>query len=286
SSAQRTRAIVPKAPIDGSRMTARRRARSPRTPRPSAQSARPSWCSAPVSATMTAVARTAATPAPSVGSAATRTPAATRPTSAPTAGNQAAAAPIPSGRSRTGSGATVRKASASAAPATARRTPAIGASVVSAISRVVACGGGHLASPLDAGLLEGRHLGVQGACGRDDRQREQRARRLAEAKAQVEQRLEPELGEHELVSGLGGAVAGDDRLADRRVQARRRERGDADGEAVEDGGQPAARRLGRRAGQRGELEPADREQRLARRERRPVAGDRRGDEPALAREAP
>src|SRR5947207_3324862 len=60
--------------------------------------------------------------------------------------------------------------------------------------------------PIDAGLGEGRHLAVQPAGLLDQRQREGGAAGLAEAQAQVEQRLEPELGEHERVGRLGRAV--------------------------------------------------------------------------------
>ena len=44
---------------------------------------------------------------------------------------------------------------------------------------------------------------VERAGGLDQRQREQRAGGLAEPEPEVEQRLEPELAEHELVPGLG-----------------------------------------------------------------------------------
>ena len=102
-----------------------------------------------------------------------------------------------------------------------------------------------------------RHVAVQRAGGLDHRQREQGAAGLAQPQAQVEERLEPELLEHERVAGLGRPVAGDQRLADGRVAAGGGERGGAGRVAVEEHRHPAAGRLGGRAGEGGELEAAD-----------------------------
>ena len=82
--------------------------------------------------------------------------------------------------------------------------------------------------------------------------------------------------------GLGGSVAGEEHLAHRAVEADRGQRGGRGGVAVEYHRQATAGRLARGAGEGRELQPADREQRLATTERRPVVGNRRFDHGSLA----
>ena len=101
------------------------------------------------------------------------------------------------------------------------------------------------------------------ARGRDEREREQRAGGLAEAQAQVEQRLEPELDQGQVVAGLGRPVARDEPLADRRIEPDRGERGHRRRVAVEHHREAAPDGLGDRAGERDDLEAAERRERAA-----------------------
>jgi hypothetical protein len=58
-------------------------------------------------------------------------------------------------------------------------------------------------------LVEAAHLGVETGGEADERECVAGTAGLAEAEAEVEQRLEPELGERALVGGLGGAMPGE-----------------------------------------------------------------------------
>ncbi len=91
----------------------------------------------------------------------------------------------------------------------------------------------------------------------DDRQGQQRAGCLAESEAQVEQRFEAELGEHDVVAGLGGAVPGDEHLGSRRLEAHGGQGGDAGRIAVEHHWQAPAGSLDHSPGESRELEPPD-----------------------------
>src|SRR6266849_5591774 len=94
---------------------------------------------------------------------------------------------------------------------------------------------------LDPGLIEAPHLRVEPRGKLDQREGQRRATRLTEAEAQVEQRFQSELGQDVRVGRFGGAVAGDQVIAKRRLQTARDQSSDAGGKTVEQD-QPARSR--------------------------------------------
>ena len=108
-----------------------------------------------------------------------------------------------------------------------------------------------------AGGVERRHLAQDAGCGLEHGQRQAGPAALAEAQAEVEQRVEPEGVEHRGRARLGRAVAGDAAVDDAGHEPLGGEQGGVGDDAVDDDGHAGGRTADDEAGERGDLEPAD-----------------------------
>src|SRR5919204_2105123 len=210
-----------------------------RPPSASAVSARPSRWMAPVTTSPRPRARTAAARGGGGVSSPTAASPTAAPTAAPTSGKKTApratsAAPsftsLPSGRR-------VRNATAPAAPRSC--------------AAALPTGIGH------SGVRERRHVGQHGERRVEEGKGERSPASLAEPKAEGEERLEPEGGEHERVPGLRREGRGDHRVAGVRREPGGDEGGGARDEAVEEDDEPTGGRAERDSDEERDLEPAD-----------------------------
>src|SRR5918996_6210506 len=83
-------------------------------------------------------------------------------------------------------------------------------------------------------VVERRHVGEKSQPRLDDGERERRPAALSQPEPEIEERAQPEICEHERMTGLGRPVRRDHGLRRERLQARGHERGCTGDEAVEE----------------------------------------------------